>query len=265
MSVEAVEQKELSLQDKMVKGITEAARALNIEVPVEEYAKRVNSLLAELADAQKKSDSKGLTISGQPPEIRQVIKENTVLVAKEMCGQKQFKSGIVLWKDGSFMVSLVSWRDPEGINVGCGSIPINRYDITQVSVRSGEINFGLPKRVKLELIPPEGLEFVRGTVQPEDLTIGLENDKFGFKNMNFRTEGGLIIERRTLDPVYKARDAAISIEADIQPDPKYTPVWHGIFPKREELVVLGLIRFPFPRVTRTLQRCLLSTSTKIEI
>lgn len=177
--VEAVDGERLTPRDKMTMEITEAAKALGIEVPAVEYVSIVMELVRRLGQFpyrpyQQDVMGKSVTVYKAPNERTDVMQENTVSI--EQLGEvKNFHSGLVLWNDGvrsgtkpvSLVLCLVR-RNPDGPVTNLGYIPTSQYDIAEVPVvvGVGEIDFNCPRKVAYpQSVSPQGRIFIRGTTR----------------------------------------------------------------------------------------------------
>lgn len=156
--------------------IAEAAKALGLDIPVEEDAKVVMQLLGKLKESKPRA--RGIeTLFGKvvtkyeiPVEFNEAKSVHSVSI-NELGGQEKIRSGLVLWGSG------YSGNEPAPltlalVKVNAGGpkqpsyIPLSQYDIARYSVVTGLLNFdSVAKDPHPQSVSPTGRIFVRGTVR----------------------------------------------------------------------------------------------------
>lgn len=167
--------KELPPQERMALEIARAAKVLGVEVPAEEYARIVMGLLGKLSKFTARRyidsglDSKPYTTYSIPPDRDTIRNKHTVSLA-QLGGMGKIQSGIVLWGIGFSgnepipnEVCLVK-MNPGG-PAESNFVPFTQYDIAEVSVVTGRINFDGPKNAHPQSVQPTAQIFIRGTTR----------------------------------------------------------------------------------------------------
>lgn len=171
---------ELPTQERMGIEIAQAATALGLEIPSDEYARIVTEFIGELGQHLMSPRHTPIAthrvryyLDHNLPLSRQIIMTRNTISLDELGGPDKVNSGMVVWGHGSssggvpipLELALVK-RNPGGPRQ-TGYSPLMQYEIAEISPVTGAISFNPLRREPPhpQSVSPHGKIFIRGTTR----------------------------------------------------------------------------------------------------